>query len=220
MKYKLVDLGLKFGEATEGYTRSEGLHASDLYGSLFKKLNPKRFDKRGKDGKPLPMDMLRVELGTTFEELLEPVIAARLLGARPPEMRSKHQPSCPDRRKRLSPKQVCSCGAGIYFSPDYLFDEDGELILGEFKLTWMSMKGFPIDPKFAKWISQCKLYCYWLGITKVRLVAFFVNGDWKDFQPVQLAWELEFTQRELELNFNMLMREGVAMGVVPKKESR
>lgn len=209
-----IDHGLIFGAATEGYVRSPGRHASDLYGALFKALDPSRYDKRDKDGAETPMDMVRIEAGTTFEEVLERAMAERLLGARPPEMRAPHEPDCAQRSVKLDAGVCCPCGGGIYFSPDYFFDIDGELVLGEFKLTWMSTKDAPLDKKFDKYRAQVKLYAHWLGINRARLIVYFINGDWKSFAPVCKAWEFEFTARELQSNFNMIMRFAKKKGLV------
>ena len=196
MRIREFEHGLELAKATEGYVRTPGLHMSDLYGELFKQLDPKRFDKRDKDGNPEPFDLKRMELGTSFEEILEPVLAARLFGERPGEFTTLDE--------------------GIIFSPDWLFFEpDGEMVLGEIKLTWMSSRGAPTDAKFQKWICQVQAYCYHLQIRRARLFAFFVNGAYKPPSPQLLAWELVFTQRELEDNWNMLKRVGQRAGLLP-----
>jgi len=167
---------------------------SDLYGELYKQLEPKRFDKRDKDGNPEPFDLTRMELGTSFEEVLEPVLAERLLGTRPGEFTTDE---------------------GVIYSPDYLFiDDDGEWVLGEFKLTWMSSRGAPHDAKFNKWTCQMMAYCYHLNINTARLFAFFVNGDYAPPSPKLLAWEFKFTKKELVTNWNELVRIGRQKGLL------
>jgi len=167
---------------------------SDLYGELYKQLEPKRFDKRDKDGNPEPFDLTRMELGTSFEEVLEPVLAERLLGTRPGEFTTDE---------------------GVIYSPDYLFiDDDGEWVLGEFKLTWMSSRGAPHDTKFSKWHCQMMAYCYHLNINTARLFAFFVNGDYAPPSPKLLAWEFKFTKKELVTNWNELVRIGRQKGLL------
>lgn len=215
MKVTPYDHGIDLVQSPDAGERSKGLHASDLYGSLAKKLQPKRYDKRDKDGNPTKMNGARVNVGTAWEPVIEEAVTKLLMGSRPPEMRSKHQPTCSLRRTKIPKEVLCSeCYAGIYYSPDWLFDTEDELILGEFKVTWMSTKGAISDPKFDKYKAQIKLYCYWLGITKARLFVLFINGDWKTFEPVLLAWEMEFTPRELELNYNAHIRHGLKEGLV------
>lgn len=204
MRIKEIAHGLDLGKPADDYVRTPGLHASDLYGSFFKTYDPKRYDKVDVRGEPVPMDMTKIEFGLSFEQELEEVLvemmkgtrermARRLLGERPGEFTSPE---------------------GVIFSPDYLFDDDGELILGEFKLTWYSMTGAPIDPKFAKWACQVKLYCHWLQITKARLYVFFVNGDYKPPTPALKAWELTFTKRELQDEFDMVARHARKKGLL------
>lgn len=193
MKVTPFDHGLDLNKPTEGYIRSPGLHASDLYGSFYKKFDPKRYDKRDKDGNPTPMDYVKMSLGTSFEEMLERALAERLLGERPGEFVSDE---------------------GIIYSPDYLFFEPTEIILGEFKCSWYSSKNAPFDPKFDKWMTQIKLYSYWLQLTKARLYVLFVNGDYKPPSPILLSWVIEFTPRELTDEYNMIMRHAKAEGIL------
>lgn len=201
MKATRIEHGLSLAAPTDGYVRTPGLHMSDIYGALYKELDPKRFDKKDKvTGKPLPFDLKRMELGTTFEELLEPVLARRLRGSRRPGEFTTEE--------------------GIIYSPDHLFmmDDDSEPILGEFKLTWMSGKGCPHDPKFDKWMCQIKAYLYHLGLKRARLYAFFVNGgidhDYMEHQPEFHAWDLVFRQMELDANWNMLKRFAIKRGIL------
>src|SRR3990167_3621640 len=141
--------GLELGKPTEGYVRTPGLHISEIYNSLYKGLNPKRFDKRDADGNPLPFDMLRMELGSAFEEALEPIIRERIIDAvRPGEFATQHSVGCVCYKTRVSVGDaVCSCGAGIIYSPDH-FLFNGLFRLGELKLTWMSIAKGIHDPSF------------------------------------------------------------------------
>jgi hypothetical protein len=185
MRVVQFDHGLELAKPTEGYVRSPGLHASDLYGAFYKKADPKRYDKRDIAGNATPFDLLKMEVGTTFEELLEEALAARLLGQRPGEFTSPE---------------------GVIFSPDYLFYEPEEVVLGEFKLTWYSSRNAPFDEKFSKWITQVKLYCHWLDLRQCRLYALFVNADYKPPTPELLAWKITFTPRELADEWAMIER--------------
>lgn len=170
---------------------------SDLYNSLYKELDPKRYDKRDADGKEIPFDLVRMEVGTTFEELLEVALARSLFGDRPGEFRTT-----PD---------------DVIFTPDYLFF-NGETILGEFKCTWYSSRNAPFEKKFDKWICQIKAYCFHLKISKAWLYVLFVNGDYSykppHGGPCLLKWELEFTRAELEREWAMLRRHAVKKGML------
>jgi hypothetical protein len=193
---------LELGAPTEGYERSPGLHMSDIYSSLYREIDPDRYDKKDADGNPEPMDMLKIEMGTTFEEIFEPALQRRLLrdgkrAVRPPEHTVKVD------------------GTTIFYSPDqFIFEKDKSLRLGEFKLTWYSNCGIT-DPKFDKWFTQMKAYAYHLDTPHARLYTLFVNGTYKVKgmkgkdaapKPQLMAWDIEFTPRELKDNWNMLVR--------------
>ena len=164
-----------------GY-RSPGLHMSTIYNDLFCDLEPKRFQK-GSTPNPLIL-----EAGLALETMLEEGLRQRLCGERPAE-------------------QVTS--EGIFYSPDLIIF-NGHTRLGEIKLTWMSSKevpreianGFP--PKFDKYFVQMKAYCYHLELAHARLLAFFINGNYRHNGPELLAWDIDFTKRELTENWTML----------------
>ena len=160
---------------------------STIYNSLYAELDPKRY------GDTSGPNTLKMEVGTSFEEVLEPVLAQRLLGKRPGEFTTPE---------------------GIIYSPDYIFPGP-PLVLGEFKLTWYSSKDAPTDAKFDKWMTQIKAYCYCLGTPLARLYVLFVNGDYKPPSPQLLAWDVQFTARELEDNYEMLLRHARRKGMLP-----
>jgi len=188
---------------------------SDLYNAYYRKSDPKRYDKRDKDGNSTPLDMVKMEEGLAFEEILEPVLAARLLGQRPKEQKVRI-----NRKGEIDPKGAIV----LYFSPDYIFFINDESVLGEFKYTRYSSKGAPRGPKFAKWITQIKLYCYVLGLNVARLYVLYLNGDYKPPTAKLLAWELRFTDDELEEEWNIIMRhareEGLLNGTTGKESDK
>ena len=235
MHLEPIEHGLILSAPSEGYVRSPGLHMSDLYGSLYKHLNPKRYDKRDAEGNSLPFDELRMELGSAFEEALEPVLRQRLVGTeRPGEFVTQHAAYCP---KRITTVVIgdapCFCGAGVIYSPDH-FLFNGVFRLGEFKLTWMTIASGLRDRKFDKWFCQKKVYCHHLDTPHARLYAYFVNGHgkWEWYKvpdvwnpnhpeglcppgPLLLAWDIEFTQKELDNEWSVLVRHGRKVGLIP-----
>lgn len=219
MKCEEFEHGLTLAAPAEGYVRSPGLHMSEIYGSLFKEKDPEKFDKRDKNGNPIPFDLAKMEMGLRFEEMLEAALRKSLFGRRPGEYVTEHAVDCPHRKRKLKEGLCCPCGAGVAYSPDYLFiiEDEEDPVLGEFKLTWYSSKGAPEIEKFDKWIVQIKSYCYHLGIRKARLYVFFVNGKYPKGGPPTpelRAWHLEFNERELVSNWLMLVRHANKKGML------
>jgi hypothetical protein len=180
---------------------------SDLYSSFYQALEPKRFVK---DSAPNP---LHLEMGLALENMLEEGIKDRLAltgGGRPGEL--------------VEPEH------GIIYSPDLLIF-NGETRLGEVKLTFMSSRevprevinynGFP--PKFEKYFTQMKMYCRCLETSHARLYVFFVNGDYtwrKKGEPAEssgpqlLAWDIEFTKREIEEEWQVVTSHARHVGLL------
>ena len=180
--------GLEGIGVSTGY-RSPGLHMSTIYNSLYQELEPKRFIKGSTP------DPLRLEAGLAFESLLEEGIKQRLCGERMGEFITAE---------------------GIVYSPDLiLFNSAPTERLGEIKLTWLSSKDVPREPangfppKFDKYFTQMKAYCYHLETCYARLITFFVNGTYRPPQPELLAWDVEFTKRELAENWQMLLNHAM-----------
>jgi hypothetical protein len=244
---KAFDHSLDLMAPTPGYERTPGLHASEIYNDYYRRLDPRRYDRRDRKGNPMPLPEDRVGFGTRFEEALEPQLVTRYQGYRPGELVTQHEPTCshryvlctldpshsgpcstrPDDRRfigltckhriRVVVKvgdRPCPCGAGIIYSPDYLFQLDGETILGEFKLTWMSSRGFPHDKKFAKWLTQIKFYARNLKLNNVWVFPFWVNGGtehtYHECQPeFKKAYHLHFSDGECEQEHQRLVRHAI-----------
>lgn len=185
MRIVPIDHGLQDLIGKSVGPRSEGLHMSDIYGSLFKELEPKRYDQGG------PLPLLRFEAGLALENILEQGLRQRLV-ERPGEFTTKE---------------------GIIFSPDLILF-NGTTRVGEMKLSWLSSReaprlacnGFP--PKWDKWVVQMMAYCFNLDTPDARLIGFFINGDYdhkRGLSPELLAWDVQFTPRELKENWDMLL---------------
>jgi hypothetical protein len=162
--------------------RSPGLHLSAIYNDLFQDLEPKRF-VRGTTPDPL-----RLEAGLSLEYALEDAFKRRGID-RPGEFRTPE---------------------GIIFTPDLLIYNHG-LRVGETKLTWLSSREVPREPsssfpsKFDKWFTQVKGYCHGLETPFARLYSYFVNGSYRPMVPELLAWDIEFSARELQENWAVIM---------------
>jgi hypothetical protein len=190
MKITPVPHGLNLALSTA--PRTAGLHMSDLYNSLYQELEPKRYVKGSAP------DKLRMEAGLALEEVLEEGLKRRL-GERPGEFVTKDE--------------------GIIFTPDLIIYETVTR-LGEIKLTWMSSRDVPrvsataFHPKFAKYLTQMKCYGHHLELPQQRLLAFFVNGDYRPPRPELLAWDIEFTAREMRDEWTMVKNHGKHAGLI------
>ncbi len=213
---QLEDHGLELARPSEGYVRTPGLHMSDLYNNLYKAIDPKRYDKRDAHGNPLPLDEMACEMGTAFEEVIEPIIRRRVINSeRPGEYVTQHAADC---RHRGAPVRVgdvpCACGAGVIYSPDH-FLFNGVFRLGEFKCTKMSIRKGIRDRRFDKWFTQMRVYCYHLKTQYARLIACFINGDYTDMSYQVIPWDITFTEREMHEEWQALLRRGRKDGLIP-----
>lgn len=201
----ILDHGIKLG-VSSGH-RSKGLHMSDIYGALYKELEPKRFD-RGE-----PMDLVRLEMGLAFENALEQALRDQFTES---ILRGEH-----DRGEAAERPGEFRTPEGIIFSPDLLVT-NGILRVGEIKLTWLSSREVPrkkgdfFPPKFNKYFTQIMSYAHNLGTRFARLYIFHVNGAYDcakrsgEPKPEFLPFDLEFTQQELNENWDMMLNFAVA----------
>ncbi len=179
--------------ANAPHLRSAGVHLSDITKDLMAEKDPKRFDKSK------PMDMVRIEAGFAFEHALEQALAARHPGiTRPGEL-------------------VCE---GVIGSPDGLdLDADPPRLL-EYKCTWMSSAQDIQSAKFWHWWVQIRCYLYMLreqcglDVLDAVLIAFFVNGDYRQSGPQLLAWHATFNRREIVEAFAMVVRHAQRKGLL------
>src|SRR3990167_5129229 len=142
---KVVPYKMNFPLAMNDPNRGKGLHASDIYGDFYKKLNPKKYAKGDIDAAQL--DLL-FAIGLAWEQYLEKVLIANgELVARPGELESPE---------------------GIKFSPDLLIVNGCDRI-GEIKATYQSSRTcVPGEKQFEKYLSQIRLYCGWTEISRAR----------------------------------------------------
>lgn len=181
--------------------RSPGVHASDIYGDLYKHLEPKRFDYGDE-----PPNAVLMALGTAWEKHFEYLLAkSGIVVERPEEFMAPP----PD---------------NIAFSPD-LIQFNGKTRLWEVKLTSMALvnkhgyelieEGNSLPQKFDKYLTQKKLYGYWLGIPDCVLAICSINKPW---EPQFRLTEITFNDQELLENYQMCMNHYRAMQ--PKKKGK
>lgn len=170
--------------------RAPGLHMSDIYGDLYQTLEPERYVK-GRAPNPLLLAM-----GLAWEEHVERTL-----------IRAGHKVSRP--APRTTPE-------GVVYSPDLLFEDEAEPRIGEIKLTTMSVSEEIRDPKFSKWVVQAMSYCHHWGTPYAAFLVLFTNGDYKQNRlPMFRWWDVEFSARELQDNWAMLLRHARLRGMVP-----
>lgn len=188
-----------------GFVRSPGLHMSQLYGAFYEALEPKKYGGP-RDDKVMANYM---GAGLALEAALEAGLRERLTAesGRPGEFIHKER----------------GISTPIIFSPDIIIFNSHTRV-GEIKLTWMSSSEVPhviqdantFPPKFAKYFTQMMLYCRCLETPYARLYGFFVNGGYeflrhkkgeksKPPQPAFYGWDLEFSKREMDDEWAMII---------------
>ena len=163
---------------SSNFTRSPGIHLSDVLRSLNKTLNRTKTSD-------WDMDPTRA-VGLLWEEVLNRAFADSL-GERCGEI----------------------CKDGVIMTPDGFHVEDWEL--EEAKATWRSMNRELTDPSFWDWFAQMKAYCYATGTQVARLRVLWVAGDYRGSGPKYQRYRVEFTENELNDNWQMLMNHKKTM---------
>lgn len=97
---------------------------------------------------------------------------------------------------------------GIFGTPDIYHTPSNTMI--EIKFPWFSSKRDPrvVDKdgkdKFARFKWQLMSYCKMKGTNFGGLSICHPMGDWRNFIPVYRAWGFEFTQDELDDNWELI----------------
>ncbi len=155
--------------------RSPGLHMSQIYGSLFQQLEPRRYKGGG------AINPVMTALGTAWENHLEFLMGKAGIDVfRPGEL--------------VTPN-------GIAYSPDRLAEYKVAWWMSSKDMPRRPTSTFP--PKFDKYICQMQSYSHNLEISSARLYVLFIQGAGKD--PELLCYDIEFTEKELKNNWTMMM---------------
>ena len=220
-----LDLAHSYGE------RGEGVHMSSLYGAYYEQLLPARYGKKLlPSGEAAPLPKERWGIGMALEEMLEEGLAARVFNTnhteeviRPGEFETHHTAKCKRPMKLRTKGCGCKCGGGVLYSPD-LFIFNGVTRVGEIKLNSMSAKGVPwklgetytgFDQKFDKFFCQLKVYNYHVGTPFARLYSFSTREMVYFNEPnIFRAWDIEFTQQEMDEEWWMLVNFGIEEGLL------
>ena len=197
--------------STTGEDRPEGLHVSSI-------IKQWMFEQDRKFNPDDPMDMMRIEAGHTWEEILSSSLATRHRRANEPY--AGHRPGA---------IQV----DGIWGSPDWI-DPDFRWPLEEWKATKAHTK-WKLEEKHWYWLPQVMAYLYMLlelgtvTIPAALLRVWYINGDYSyksQFDDLTLLrdyheFELTFSARELKENWLKLNRiaDKYAMRGIPRFEA-
>lgn len=95
---------------------------------------------------------------------------------------------------------------GIVCSPDGVSPIDPygyeSLVNEEYKATWKSINKPPEDNWY--WMTQFKSYDYVLGVNVTILRVLYINGDYKGSGPLPAKFRLQYSERELVENWQMI----------------
>lgn len=176
--------------------RHPGLHVSSIIRHLEVTADPRLAAKRQSDADMSEEDLKRMsnfrELGFMWEQVFEKQFAARMIA----------------RRNVVAQDPIEK--DGIHMTPD-AFDIVN-WVLEEYKCTWKSSsKVSDLENEFWAWFVQMKAYCYALKTFKARLFVFFVNGNYKGSGPQARWFDIEFKPRELETNWQMILKGRASM---------
>lgn len=182
----------------ESAARNPGVHVSTAIKRILLALDPKRFGpRRAKGGPDLDLDTVpAIWLGQAVDMYLKSAMTDA--GGQPVE-EMEHE--------------------GIWLSSDLLQlhhedkarpglpdDPIDQLVVEEFKATWMSCRQPLTDPKFKHWLWQLMAYCWAWETCRGRLRVLYVNGDYGPPQPEFAVYDLLFTVQELDTNWQMIRR--------------
>lgn len=96
---------------------------------------------------------------------------------------------------------------GVICSPDgvnaYAPYAITAMINEEYKATWKSLRNPPEDNWY--WMCQFKSYAYALNVGETLLRVLYINGDYKGSGPVYRVFRIQFTDRELRENWQMIL---------------
>jgi len=171
------------------------LHASEIYGSYYRQLDPKRY---GGNNDP---DLLFAE-GLAWEQYFEKVLIANGVQCfRPGEQIGEWK------------------GKLVAYSPD-LIVVNGHDRIGEIKKTWKSSRLKPTDKDFAKYLTQGRMYAYFQGIPRLTYYVDHTVGNWRDYTFPQLRiWDIDFTKREMADEMKTMMQHAEDEGLWEKAEA-
>ena len=174
--------------------RSPGLHVSHIIKDIMVDLYPKRF-KRNEEEIPWAL----MEMGFVWEEVISLGLVKRFF--------------VDDVIFQPGEIELDMNGTTCYMTPDGYHVKDD--CVEEYKFTKASARKDIDDPFFMHWVMQTQAYCLGMGCLMSRFRILFVNGDYKEKRdPLVRVWNVSFTPRELDENWDMLTNHAISKGWV------
>ncbi len=103
----------------------------------------------------------------------------------------------------IRPPQLSS--GGIWMSPDGFIASPRGLEIEEYKATWKSANSSPADNW--NYMTQVKAYCRAMETNLATMRIFHVMGNYRGSGPLYRVARLEFSQGELDQNWDMIVKE-------------
>jgi len=97
---------------------------------------------------------------------------------------------------------------GIAMSPDGM-DWDA-WVVHEYKCTWKSVRKEPMDDAY--YMMQAMGYCKGLGAKTVVMRMLYLMGDYRGSGPQYKVYEIVFSERELEENWEAILNHAKFRG--------
>lgn len=141
-----------------------------------------------------PVAITRICIGLAWEEWYIPqILAAQGVEKHPGEMFKDEIYMSPD---GLQAGGVLTLSKGSVRTPP---------VIHEVKATYKSINTVGDLKQQWLWLTQIKAYCKGAGTRYARLHVLFICGDYKwPLQPSARAWDLEFTQKEIDSNWELI----------------
>jgi hypothetical protein len=181
-----IDYDFDISQTTNSESRSSGLHLGQVVNRYRELVEG---NKRRSDPDEDSTKHLHFEKGFLWEDVFSSLWGNRMAGM-------------VDSDRWVQQEFVQD---GIYMTPDVVYPMDG--FLDEYKATTRASYKFDaLEEHFAPWLIQIKGYLRAAGMKRARLIVLFLCGDYRPPFPQVRAKELEFTNRELEENWDLVLR--------------
>lgn len=205
--------------STTGEDRSPGLHLSDIIKTM-------QYEREKRFNPDTPMDMMLLEQGHTWEEVLSHALQRRWLNAHPDYAGYRPGELSLD-GVAMSPDWIQPKGFHATLKPGAV-----DLVVEEWKATKTSKNKVLEDHQWY-WLVQLKAYMHALSVdlgrpvTRGRFRVWYINGDYSYGRSVAaedmhllrdyVRYDVEFTKRELEDNWRAVIGQAKRKGLLEQE---